>query len=126
MADLSNFQVTIGFTDESLSADERETEALRLGEQLREMDEVEKVGRIAEVAPDGSKGLGFLTGFLRVDVNIENGKKLLGFLGFLGNRLSGKTIEIEVEGNGRKLKVKASSREELEMAIAQAEKFIQG
>ena len=57
------------------------------------------------------------------EVNPENGKKLSGFL---GDRLSGKTIELEVEGNGKKLKVKASSREELEMAIAQAEKFIQG
>ena len=123
MAELSNFQVTIGFTDESLSADERETAAVRLGEQLREMDEVEKISRIAEVAPDGSKGLGVLTGFLMAEVNTGNGKKLLGFL---GDRLSGKTIELEVEGNGRKLKVKASSREELEMAIAQAEKFIQG
>ena len=123
MAELSNFQVTIGFTDESLSADEREAAAVRLGEQLREMDEVEKISRVAEIAPDGSKGLGFLTGFLMAEVNTGNGKKLLGFL---GDRLSGKTIELEVEGNGRKLKVKASSREELEMAIAQAEKFIQG
>ena len=123
MADLSNFQVMIGFTDESFSADERETAALRLGEQLRELDEVEKIGRVAEIAPDGSKGLGFLTGFLMAEVNGVNGKKLLGFL---GDRLSGKTIELEVEANGRKLKVKASSREELEMAIAQAEKFIQG
>jgi hypothetical protein len=47
-------------------------------------------------------------------------------LGFLGDRLSGKTIELEVEGNGKKLKVKASSREELQAAIAEAEKFIQG
>ena len=67
MAKLSNFQVTIGFTDESLSADERETAAVRLGEQLREMDEVEKISRVAEIAPDGSKGLGFLTGFLMAE-----------------------------------------------------------
>ena len=123
MTHLSSIQVTIGFTDESLSEDERETAALQLGEQLRDLDEVEKICRIPEIAPDGSKGLGFLTGFLMAEVNPENGKKLFGFL---GDRLSGKTIELEVEGNGKKLKVKASSREELEMAIAQAEKFIQG
>ena len=56
-------------------------------------------------------------------MNLENGKKVLGFL---GNRLAGKSIELEVEGNGRKLKVKASNQEELRSVIAEAERFIQG
>jgi hypothetical protein len=124
MVDQSNFRLTIGFQDTELSQDEQDGLVVRLMEQLRDLDEVESVGRVPEVAPDGSKaGLGFLTGLLVAEVNKENGKKLLGFL---GDRLSGKTIELEVEGNGKKLKVKASSREELQAAIAEAEKFIQG
>jgi hypothetical protein len=123
MTEQSLFQMTIGFQDADLSDEERDGLAVRLMEQLRELDGVE-VGRVPEVAPDGSKsGLGFLAGLLMAEVNKENGKKLLGFL---GDRLSGKMIELEVEGNGKKLKVKASSREELQMAITQAEKFIQG
>ena len=122
MVDSSNVRVTIGFVDEDWDPEERETAAQNLLRSLQDLDEVE-VGRVTEVAPDGSKGLGFLPGLLMMQVNQENGKKLLGFL---GDRLSGKTIELEVEGNGKKLKVKASSREELQMAIAEAEKFIQG
>ena len=123
MVDSSDVRVTIGFVDEDWDPEERETAAQSLLRSLQDLDEVEVVGRVPEVAPDGSKGLGFITGWVMGQVNQENGKKLLGFL---GDRLSGKTIELEVEGNGKKLKVKASSREELQMAIAEAEKFIQG
>ena len=122
MVDSSNVRVTIGFVDEDWDPEERETAAQNLLRSLQDLDEVE-VGRVPEVAPDGSKGLGFITGWVMTQVNQENGKKLLGFL---GDRLSGKTIELEVEGNGKKLKVKASSREELQLAIVEAEKFIQG
>ena len=123
MVDSSNVRVTIGFVDGDWDPEERETAAQNLLRSLQDLDEVELVGRVPEVAPDGSKGLGFITGWVMTQVNQENGKKLLGFL---GDRLSGKTIELEVEGNGKKLKVKASSREELQLAIVEAEKFIQG
>jgi len=58
---------------------------------------------------------------LTAQVNKENAQKLMGFL---GDRLNSKPIELEVEANGKKLKVKASSQAELEMAIAAAQKFI--
>jgi len=45
-------------------------------------------------------------------------------MGFLGDRLGGKPIELQVEDNGRKLSVKAHSREELEAAIKAAQAFI--
>jgi hypothetical protein len=43
-------------------------------------------------------------------------KSWIKALGFLGDRLGNKSIELEVEANGKKLKVKvkASSREDLE------------
>jgi hypothetical protein len=47
-------------------------------------------------------------------------------MGFLGDRLGNKTIELEIEANGKKLKVKASSRQELEAAIEAAQKFVAG
>ncbi|NJM48508.1 MAG: hypothetical protein HC860_21975 [Alkalinema sp. RU_4_3] len=74
MTERCKFQVTIGFSDTALSDEERDTAAVRLMEQLRDLDEIEAVGRVSEVAPDGSKsGLGFLTGFLMAEVNKENG-----------------------------------------------------
>jgi hypothetical protein len=121
MATQDLFRVTIAFTDPD--SEQREAEALKLLPQLKEMDEVESVERVATVTPEGGKGLGFLPGWLTAQVNLENGKQVLGFL---GNRLVGKSIELEVEGNGRKLKVKASNQEELRAVIAEAERFIQG
>ena len=121
MATQDLFRVTIAFTDPD--SEQREAEALKLLPQLKAMDEVESVERLATATPELGKGLGFLPGWLVAQVNLENGKKVLGFL---GNRLAGKSIELEVEGNGRKLKVKASNPEELRSVIAEAERFIQG
>jgi len=45
-------------------------------------------------------------------------------MGFLGDRLGGKPIELQVEDNGRKLTVKAHGREELAEAIQAATAFI--
>ena len=115
------FRLTIAFMDPD--SDQREAEALKLLPQLKAMDEMESVERVATVTPEGAKGLGFLPGWLMAEVNLENGKQVLGFL---GNRLVGKSIELEVEGNGRKLKAKASNQEELRAVIAEAERFIQG
>jgi hypothetical protein len=115
--------ITIAFTDPELEPTEREEEALKLLPQLRDLDEVEAVERVSQPTPEGGKGLGFIPGWLMTQVTAENGKKLLGFL---GGRLAGKSIEIEVEGNGKKLKVKASNQDELKVAIAEAERFING
>ena len=121
MATQDLFRVTIAFTDPD--ADQREAEALKLLPQLNDLDNVESVKRVPRMTPEGGKGGGFLPGWLVTQVSLENGKQLLGFL---GNRLVGKSIELEVEGNGRKLKVKASNQEELRAVIAEAERFIQG
>jgi hypothetical protein len=116
-------QITIAFIDPELDSNEREAEALKLLPQLRDLDEVEVIERVAQPTPEGGKGLGFIPGWLMTQVSLENGKKLLGFL---NGRLAGKTIELEVEGNGKKLKVKASNQDELKTAIAEAERFING
>jgi len=87
------------------------------------MDEVETVDRVLDPnPPKGNKALGgFFMGLLVTEVNVANAQKLMGFL---GNRLSGKPIELTVEANGKKLIVKAHSREELEAAIKAAKDFV--
>jgi hypothetical protein len=121
----SNFNVVIAFTDPAMDIEEREEEAQNLLDQMQELEEVEDVDRILDPnPPEGNKALGgFLVGMLTAEVNPANAKKIMGFL---GDRLSGKTIEMEVEANGRKLKVKASSQAELISAIEAAQKFITG
>jgi hypothetical protein len=122
MNDLS-CKITITFNGPDLEIEEQEQEAQLLLEQLANIDEIESVNRASDPnVPKQSKAFGgVLLGLLTVQVNVSNAKKLLVFL---GDRLSGKVIELEVEANGKKLKVKAHSQEELAMAIEEAQKFI--
>lgn len=118
-----SLKLTIAFNDPTLDAEELDEQAQRLLSELKEMDEVDHANRVVDPnPPDGNKSVGgFLVGLLTAEVSVANAKKLLGFL---GDRLSGKPIELEVEGNGKKLKVSAHSREELEAAIKAAQDFI--
>ena len=123
MNDQSSIKLTIAFDDTDLEPEERDEQAQRFLAELKQVDEVESVERLLDPnPPEGNKSLGgFLVGMLLAEVNPANGKKLLGFL---GDRLGGKPIELSVEANGRKLTVKAHSREELEAAIKLAQEFI--
>ena len=125
MSNKSTIKLLIAFNDPNLEPEERDEQAQVLLTELQQADEVESVKRILDPnPPEGNKSLGgFLGGMLMTEVNPANGKKLLGFL---GDRLGGKPIELSVEANGRKLTVKAHSREELEAAIKAAQEFISG
>lgn len=120
----SNVKFTIAFIDSELDPEEREEQALRLMGELSQMDELENIGRVQDPnPPEGNKAIGgMLTGLLMAEVSVVNAKKLIGFL---GDRLGSKPIELSVEGNGKKLVVKAHSREELEVAIKAANDFIE-
>ena len=120
MSNESTIKLAIAFNDPDLEPEERDEQAQRLLAELKQVNEVESVERMLDPnPPEGNKSLGgFLVGMLLAEVNPANGKKLLGFL---GDRLGGKPIELSVEANGRKLTVKAHSREELEAAIKLAQ-----
>ncbi|WP_017299973.1 hypothetical protein [Nodosilinea nodulosa] len=123
--DYSLVRVTLHFTDPSLNPDEQDLEVQKLLPQLAQLaaaGEVEQSGRVLDPnPPEKSKGFGFLLGLLQAEVSASNFKALSQFL---GERLSGKTIEMEVEANGRKLKLKASSQAELSAALKAAQEFI--
>jgi hypothetical protein len=117
-----NVKLTIALDNPDLDAGEQEEETRNLLREIRELD-VESAELVAVTeAPKGSKALGgFLLGVLQAEVSFANFKKVLGFV---GDRLGNKTIELEVEANGKKLKVKASSQQELMAAIAAAQNFV--
>ncbi|NJP12462.1 MAG: hypothetical protein HC866_25815 [Leptolyngbyaceae cyanobacterium RU_5_1] len=119
----SNIKLTIAFNDPDLNSDERDEQSQRFIAELKQMDELETVDRVLDPnPPEGNKALGgFLVGLLMAEVNVANAQKLLGFL---GDRLGGKPIELAVEANGKKLTVKAHSREELAAAIKAAQDFV--
>lgn len=119
----SSVKFTIAFNDPDLDSEELENQAQNLFSQMRELDEIETIDRILDPNPPaGNKAVGaILAGLLTAQVNKENAQKLLGFL---GDRLGNKSIELEVEADGKKLKVKASSQAELAAAIEAAQKFL--
>lgn len=116
-------KLLIHLNDPNLDAEDRDEEAQNLLNQMKPLDEVERVDLVLDPnPPEGNKSLGgFLVGMLTAEVSPTNIKALFGFL---GDRLSRKTIELEVEANGRKLKVKASSQAELLAAITAANEFV--
>ncbi|QFS45446.1 hypothetical protein [Nostoc sphaeroides] len=122
MSSESNVKLTIALSNPDLDADEQERETRNLLREIKDLD-VESAELVAVTeTPLGSKAFGaFLLGVLQAEVSVANCKKLLGFL---GDRLGSKAIELEVEANGKKLKVKASSREELTAALEAAQKFV--
>jgi hypothetical protein len=124
MSSESNIKLTIALSNTDLDREEQEQEARNLLREIKDLDvESAELVAVTEI-PEGAKSVGgFLLGVLQAEVSLANFKKLLGFL---GDRLGNKTIELEVEANGKKLKVKASSPEELNAAIEQAQKFIAG
>ena len=124
MSSESNVKLTIALANPDLDAEEQEREARNLLREIKDLDvESAELVAVTEIL-EGAKSVGgFLVGVLQTEVSLANFKKLLGFL---GDRLGNKSIELEVEANGKKLKVKASSREELAAAIEQAQKFVAG
>ncbi|MEO0769829.1 MAG: hypothetical protein AAFY72_10410 [Cyanobacteria bacterium J06649_4] len=123
MSGTSTVKITIAFNDPDLDPDEQDEQAQLFFAELKQVEEIETVNRVLDPnPPEGNKALGgFLVGLLTAEVNAANAKRLMNFL---GDRLSGKPIELEVEANGKKLSVKAHSREELEAAIEAAKDFV--
>lgn len=123
--DYTSVRVTLRFTDPSLDSEEQDLEVQKLLPQLAQLvtsGDIEQSGRVPDPnPPEASKGFGFLLGLLQAEVSAANFKALSQFL---GERLLGKTIEMEVEANGRKLKLKASSQAELSAALKVAQEFI--
>ncbi len=123
MTSSPNLKLTIEFNDPELDPEQRDEQAQQLMTELRDLDEIETVDRVDANLAEGTKSIGgSLVGLLTAEVTVANGKKLMGFL---GDRLGGKSIEFTVEVNGKKLTAKASSREELDYAIAKANDFIE-
>ncbi len=124
MASTSNVQVTISLSNPDLDDQELQAEVGKLLPQIREVDGVEEADLVAvEQAPPGSKALGgFLLGLLTAEVNPANIKAVFRFL---GDRLSGKSIEMNLKApDGRELSIKASSQAEFESAYKKAQEFL--
>ncbi|MGF1515143.1 MAG: hypothetical protein ACFB5Z_15805 [Elainellaceae cyanobacterium] len=124
MIDTTNATVllTLGLIDSDLDDDVRDEQAQRLVRELRDI-EVESAERVIDPhPPKGNKAMGgFIVGLLTAEVSMDN---LQLVFKFLGDRLVGKSIELEVEANGKSLRVTAHSQAELAAAIEAAQRFV--
>lgn len=124
MIDTTNATVllTLGLIDADLDDDVRDEQAQRLVRELRDI-EVESAERVIDPhPPKGNKAMGgFIVGLLTAEVSMDN---LQLVFKFLGDRLVGKSIELEVEANGKSLRVTAHSQAELAAAIEAAQRFV--
>jgi len=118
----STVTITIGLTDLDIEDNVRDRQTQNLVYDLRDM-EIDSACRVIDPNPPaGNKALGgFIVGLLTAEVSIENIQHVFGFL---GDRLSGKAIELEVEANGKRLRVSANSQTELAAAIEAAQQFV--
>ncbi|MDX2244543.1 MAG: hypothetical protein NW224_28035 [Leptolyngbyaceae cyanobacterium bins.302] len=115
-------QLTIRFVDPALTTEERDREVRNLLTQLKGVDEIERVQRVVDLnPPKNHMGTGFLVDLLCAEVSWKN---FMVVMGFLGDRLGNKPIELEIEVQNIKLKVSASSRAEFEFVMKQAYAFI--
>ncbi len=123
MADERIITLHIAFHDPALDAEEQEREAHNLLHDLQQLDEVGEVARVHDPhPPEGSKAIGaFLVGLVQVAVTAP---QVTALLGYLSNRLAGKSIELEIEAQGKKLKVIAHTQAELLAAVAAARQFV--
>ncbi|WP_211178519.1 MULTISPECIES: hypothetical protein [Brasilonema] len=120
---MSNVQVKLTLLDDRLEDSELQEKTENLLQDIKQEVEVEDAGLVTvENSPEGSKSVsGYLLGVLTAKVNKT---KIQSFMRLLGDRLLGKTIEIEVTANGKTLKAKASSQAELIAAIKAAQEFV--
>ena len=108
-------EVTFALDDLSLDEYERQEFAKKLLKQLREQGDAENVERTDDLSSEvGTKGgIDKLVGALTAEIKFD---KVIGFLGFVGEKFAEKPIEVHVKVGDREITIKGTG----EKAIAQA------
>ena len=108
-------EVTFALDGSSLDEYERQEFAKKLLKQLREQGDAENVERTDDLSSEvGTKGgIDKLVGALTAEIKFD---KVIGFLGFVGEKFAEKPIEVHVKVGDREITIKGSG----EKAIAQA------
>lgn len=114
MTDEPTVQFTFAVNDPNLEDEERQEIARKLLQDLRKLDEVEKVNLTKDLAQEeGARVvplLSTLVGVLTAEVNLKNIQKVLGFI---GDRLGDKPMIIKVKVGDQEVEIEAKSRQEL-------------
>lgn len=106
-----------------VDAEALESRSLLLADELQSGDLVDtaRLARATDLPERAKSGaLAFISGILTAEINRENLKKTMDFL---GNRFYGKTLTLEFKGDGLETKLEYRNGEELEQAIAAVQKL---
>ena len=117
--------ITINWQQDDEDAERQERQTETLYRELRQMDEVDAVSRVADPnVPDGGMGAAWLWSILQAEVTLENIGKLYGVV---RDRLPGKPIEFELSNGDRKVVVRGvrpeAMDETLEKLVAAAKEL---
>ena len=108
---LENIQLTITLSDPRLTPERLQTDTRNILSEIKEFDGVQNADLIPiETVEPGTMGVGgFLVGILTAEINVENTK---GLVRYLGDRLYGKAIKmkIKIQGNGQEVEVEIEGR----------------
>jgi hypothetical protein len=117
--------VTLTLSDLQLEDEQLQAATIALAEEIREVEGVSDVyPTSAESAPANAKSIGgAIINVLTAEITPQ---ALMSVLNFVGGRLFNRSIEIEAEANGKTLKVRVSNPKDLEFAIEQAKRFLEG
>jgi hypothetical protein len=112
MTDTPTIQFTFAVNDPELEDAERQEIAKKLLHQLRQLDEVERADRAADLnQEEGARAvLATLVGVLTAEVSAENFKTVLGFI---GDRLGNKPIVIKLKVGDQEIQIEAKSPKDL-------------
>ena len=110
--DATIIQFTFGLDEPEFEDEERLKFSKKLLRELRNLDEVERADRTEDLDPEAGSKPGFATliGTLTAQVSFNN---ILGFLGFLGDRLEDKPIKGSIAVGENKVEFEVKSRQEL-------------
>ncbi len=123
-----NIQLTITLSDPKLEEERLQEDTRNILSEIQEFDGVQKADLMPVETPEpGAMGIGgFLVGILSAEINIENTK---GLVRYLGDRLRGKNIKIKItaKGNGQEVEVEIEGRnaKELQQAYEKVKPIIE-
>lgn len=123
MADNLTILIDLTEAEAELGPEELESRSLDLADELKSGDlaNTARLARETEL-PGGAKSglLAFIGGVLTAEVNGENLKKVLDFL---GHRFYGKTLTLEYEADGLKTTLEYKNTKDLGVALAAVQKL---
>ena len=123
MSDTSTLQFKVKFVDPDLDPEEQDEQATRLLSELKEMDEIDDIGRAVDPnPPEGNKSFGgFVAGMLQGEAEANAFSSVASFI---GDRAASKNIEMELERNGRTLRIAATNKQDMEEILPLLQQFL--